>query len=68
MISKVIKNLSIAILSGIIGSLGYALLSNIKTIGAVDYAIYNLVIPTLMIVGVYMLLAKLLKFEEINDF
>jgi hypothetical protein len=26
------------------------------------------VIPTLMIVGVYMLLAKLLKFEEINDF
>jgi hypothetical protein len=34
----------------------------------VDYAVYNLVIPTLVIVGVYMLLAKLLKFEEVNDF
>ncbi len=68
LIMKVIKNLSIAILSGIMGWMALRSLENINTLGIVDYLLYNLIIPTLVILGVYILLAKLLKIEEANDF
>jgi hypothetical protein len=43
-------------------------LDGIKTQGAISYMIYNLIIPTLVILGAYLLLAKLLKIEEVDDF
>ena len=43
-------------------------MDNIKTLGTIDYIVYNLLIPTLVILGVYLLLAKLLKIKEANDF
>jgi hypothetical protein len=68
LIKKVIINLSIAILSGIMGWIAFEGLDHIRTIGIVDYMIYNLIIPTVAILGVYLMLAKLLRIEEADDF
>ena len=65
--TKFIKNLSIAILSGIIGLLVYMKLSS-YSYSLINYGIFNILIPSLVILGVYILLAKGLKFEEVNDF
>lgn len=64
---KFLKNLSIAILSGIIGLLSYNYLNQLS-ISRFGFICFGLVIPSLIIFGVYLLLAKLMKFEEINDF
>ncbi len=68
LIKKVVTNLSIAILSGIMGWIAYESLDHIHTLGIVDYMIYNLIIPTVVILGVYLTLAKLFRIEEANDF
>jgi len=65
--TKFIKNLSIAILSGIIGLLVYMKLSS-YSYSVINYGIFNILIPSIVILGVYILLAKWLKFEEVNDF
>jgi Na+-driven multidrug efflux pump len=56
-ISKFLKNLSIAVLSGIIGVLSYKYLANIEVSSRLSFSIFNLILPSLVILSVYLILA-----------
>lgn len=63
---RFIQNLSIAILSGIMGLLVSQWLSGMVINNWFCYAFINIIIPASVITSIYLLLAKWLKFEETN--
>ncbi len=65
---KMGKNLLIAILSGIIGLLCYNYFSQFSGDNWFKFAGFSLIIPCLVILLTYLGLAKLFKFEELNEF
>jgi hypothetical protein len=68
MISKFVLNLLIAVSSAIIGMVVLAFLGKLETLNRFHYLILNLIIPGFAIVFVYILLAKMLKIKEMDDF
>jgi hypothetical protein len=67
-IFRFIQNLSIAILSGIMGLLISQVLTRVVLANWLLSTLINILIPTLIITLTYWLLAKWLKFEEANVF
>jgi putative peptidoglycan lipid II flippase len=68
MLIKISKNLLIAVLSGIIGLLCYNYFNQFGEGNWLKFVGFSLIIPCLSILLVYLLLAKLFRFEELNNF
>jgi len=67
-IFKFIQNLLIAVLSGIIGLLSFNYLARFDNTSWLIYMLLNIILPALIISTAYLGLAKMLRFEEVNDF
>lgn len=65
---RFLKNLLIATLSGIIGTVYLSSIKSLEFKGLIIYSITNLVIPASLMFLTYVFLARLSGIEEINDF
>ncbi len=68
MLGKFSLNLLIAVSSAIIGMVVLAFMGKLETLNRIHYLVLNLIMPGFAIVFVYILLAKMFKIKEMDDF